>query len=450
MRKDREPKNTGQQENFVNGRSFSRRDFLKISGIAFGGLALATPLGRAATALAESTSTTQEQKAKLTKAEFIGFSDVPVTHPYYEAINGMAQEGIISGFNDGTFGPDKLITRQQFAKIIVGAIDLPVSEQDICPFDDVMNGGPNDFYPDNYVAVVAKYGITLGKSPKKFAPLDNITRAQVDTMMIRAAQNLQPGRLATPPEGYQTMVDAGETHGGPLRVADYNGLLINLIAYNRFWNPFESATRGEVAQMLWNLKTYERQQKTGAGLLNIEQYNLQNIPEFLKPTLPPNVVDVEKIDAYHPVNASREIDFYLVHSSNETSFSWENPKGSATYINKKLAVAMQMDPRIFSTTLFFNYSSDTGGIDKLLTFQLLPKEGNETVGQYEGRALAFMTEIMQNHATNGVIRVNEIKDVLNQAIKLEVSDPNNPDSTGITYNRGLGQGAAIDEVVDAL
>ncbi|EKD90100.1 MAG: hypothetical protein ACD_32C00019G0001, partial [uncultured bacterium] len=65
MRKDREPKNTGQQENFVNGRSFSRRDFLKVAGLGAAGLALATPLGRAATALAETTSTTREQKAKL-------------------------------------------------------------------------------------------------------------------------------------------------------------------------------------------------------------------------------------------------------------------------------------------------------------------------------------------------------------------------------------------------
>ena len=435
----------------LGGNRVTRRDFLKVAGLGAAGLALATPLGRAATALAETTSTTREQKAKLTKAEFTGFSDVPITHPYYEAINGMAQEGIISGFNDGTFGPDKLITRQQFAKIIVGAIDLPVSEQDICPFDDVMNGGPNDFYPDNYVAVVAKNGITLGKSPGKFVPYDNITRAQVDTMMIRAAQNLQAGRLATPPESYQSILgNFSPDHAGFWRTADYNGLLMNLVGYGPGYDPFKTATRGEVAQMLWNLRTFERQQKTGADLINIQQYDQQNIPDFLKGTLPSNTFEVLKINAAHPVNASWEINFYLAHASNETSFSYETPDGSGNYVNKKLATAMVLDT--FKMTLFFNYSSEGGvGFDKLVEFTLLQKRLDETLAQWEARGLALMTEIMQNHATNGVIRINEIKDVLKaETSALSIFDPNNPDANGIVYDRSQGQGPAIDKAIDSL
>ncbi len=47
------------------------------------------------------------------------FPDVGKGHVAYDAIEYMAGAGIISGYNDGSFGPEKTLTRGQATKILV-------------------------------------------------------------------------------------------------------------------------------------------------------------------------------------------------------------------------------------------------------------------------------------------------------------------------------------------
>ena len=47
------------------------------------------------------------------------FSDVKSTAWYAEAVEALAGLGILSGYEDGTFGPDKEITRAEFVAIAV-------------------------------------------------------------------------------------------------------------------------------------------------------------------------------------------------------------------------------------------------------------------------------------------------------------------------------------------
>lgn len=182
------------------------------------------------------------------------FPDVSPSHPYHAAITDLAGRTIIGGFPDGTFGPDAKVTRQQFAKMIVLTLSLPVSETDICPFTDVEKSGPGVLYPDHYVAVAAARAITVGTGPGLFSPGNNITRAQVVTMVVRAAKSSVPSALGTPPFGFAgTLGDFDTTHAGNLKVAEFNELLDGLQGFGRTWDPFAFATRGEVAQILHNL-----------------------------------------------------------------------------------------------------------------------------------------------------------------------------------------------------
>jgi hypothetical protein len=43
------------------------------------------------------------------------FSDVPLTSPYYDAVNQLQQRGIFTGYPDGTFGGNRALTRYEFA-----------------------------------------------------------------------------------------------------------------------------------------------------------------------------------------------------------------------------------------------------------------------------------------------------------------------------------------------
>ncbi len=187
-----------------------------------------------------------------------GFPDVATTHPYYTAISGMAARGIIGGYTNGNFGPGDLVIRQQFAKMIVKTLGLSVTGTEVCPFVDVSAGtGADPFYPAKYVAVCALNNITKGTDATHFAPTRNITRAQMITMVVRAADNLAAGSLQAVPTGWVGQLSyADATHGANIQKAEFNGLLAGIQGPGGTlagWNTDGNATRGEVAQMLWNL-----------------------------------------------------------------------------------------------------------------------------------------------------------------------------------------------------
>lgn len=51
------------------------------------------------------------------------FSDVPAKHWAYDAVNKLAQAGIVDGYNDGTFRGDKTMTRYEMAQIVAKAMN---------------------------------------------------------------------------------------------------------------------------------------------------------------------------------------------------------------------------------------------------------------------------------------------------------------------------------------
>ena len=185
----------------------------------------------------------------------LGFPDIPSSHPYAGAIADLSQRGIISGYADGSFGPDNPVVRQQFAKMMVKTLGLPVSQADVCPFPDVpQNIDLKDpLYPDKYVAVCAAQGITVGKDtiPPTFDPYSPITRQQLITMVARAAE------LATPPDTYVPPFAPAQfypkEHFDNACRAAYAGLLDGLQGLGVGFDFLADASRGECAQLLFNL-----------------------------------------------------------------------------------------------------------------------------------------------------------------------------------------------------
>jgi N-acetylmuramoyl-L-alanine amidase len=182
------------------------------------------------------------------------FPDVPAGYPYAAAIAEVSAQGIMTGYDHGSFRPTDPVSRQQFAKMIVLALGLPVTESDTCPFTDVAHSsGPDPFYPDHYVAVAAANGITTGISATSFGPWKPVARAQLISMVVRGAESVAPGRLSSPPPGYTSSwrPSFSPQHGENARLAQFNGLLPGLpLSTIDPWGPM---SRGEAAQVLSNL-----------------------------------------------------------------------------------------------------------------------------------------------------------------------------------------------------
>ena len=107
------------------------------------------------------------------------FADVPSTAWYYNAVSVASQLGIVSGYGDGNFGPNDLITRQDMALMTYKTAQImnkslePVNAE--ITFEDSHEIAD---YAFEAVMTLQKAGIINGMTDTTFEPLSNATRAQ--------------------------------------------------------------------------------------------------------------------------------------------------------------------------------------------------------------------------------------------------------------------------------
>lgn len=107
----------------------------------------------------------------------------------------LADLGIISGYPDGTFKPDNLVTRAEFAKMIVCMLGLESAakslEGEAVPFADV----DADHWAAGYINVAQMMGIVNGYEDGTFRPEGNITYAEALKMVLAAMGYSEDGFL---------------------------------------------------------------------------------------------------------------------------------------------------------------------------------------------------------------------------------------------------------------
>lgn len=182
------------------------------------------------------------------------FPDVGPGHAAYDAIENLADSGIISGFRGGLFVPDAAVKRAQYAKMIVGALGIPVDESLVAPFSDLGPDDPTDLYPHDYIAAAAAAGVVKGVGGGRYAPWADVSRAQVVTMAMRGATGWWPVQLVSPPADWPgTLGMFDPEHGAYMREAEYLGCLDGVVGFGPGWDPWAPATRAEVAQIMWGV-----------------------------------------------------------------------------------------------------------------------------------------------------------------------------------------------------
>ena len=116
------------------------------------------------------------------------FDDVSPTEWYYSPIETAFLHNVVNGYTDsegtltGFFGPDNLVLRAEFAKMVVEAFNLEMYMPATPTFDDVSE---SDWFYE-YVETAAHHGIVNGYGNGMFGPSDNINRADGAVMAHRA------------------------------------------------------------------------------------------------------------------------------------------------------------------------------------------------------------------------------------------------------------------------
>ncbi len=141
--------------------------------------------GAVTTESATTDGATETVQPELPKIEF---SDVPETAPYYEAVKKLVENGVLKGYEDGTFRPENGVTRAEMCKMInltLGIVDIT----DAKGFSDVAEN--NWFYL--YALAAQKNGYVVGYEDGTFRGSNLITREEVCTILNRILKPMDLG-----------------------------------------------------------------------------------------------------------------------------------------------------------------------------------------------------------------------------------------------------------------
>lgn len=104
----------------------------------------------------------------------VSFKDVPTNAWYYEEVRKAVSAGYISGYSDNTFRADTPITRQEAAVIVARVVSEPESLKSLSTLTD---NGSIASWAQPYVRSVYTKGYMTGDEKGNFCPDDPLTRA---------------------------------------------------------------------------------------------------------------------------------------------------------------------------------------------------------------------------------------------------------------------------------
>lgn len=119
------------------------------------------------------------------------YPDVADTASYKQAVVSLAALNIVNGYEDGTFQPDKNVTRAEITKMIVTALGDTVlnSAEASAGQDTQFTDVPGTHWASGYIAVGTSSqagNFINGYSATEFGPEDNVTFAQAMKMIVGA------------------------------------------------------------------------------------------------------------------------------------------------------------------------------------------------------------------------------------------------------------------------
>ena len=212
------------------------------------------------------------------------FSDVNGTK-YEVAVTKLNNDGVIDGFEDGTFKPQNSVTRAQLCKLLVEALDLKKANNvALTQFGDVSS--TQWFY--DYVKVAVDNGVIRGYEDATFRPNNDVKYSEMIAMIIRAMGKEKSMTDTTWPTGY-------------IKYASDYGLLSN-VTYTDASLP---AIRGEVSVALYNMVNRLEAEKAKEPAKEV----ITTLRGFVESTTTKNKESYAKINGTTYLVAAKSSDF---------------------------------------------------------------------------------------------------------------------------------------------
>lgn len=186
---------------------------------------------------------TDENKENIKQALFDDIKDTPWAE---EAILYLAERKVINGKSEKVFAPLENVTREEFVKMVVLALDIK-SEVKECEFVDVK---PGEWYKE-CIDIAYSTGIVTGYDDKRFGTGELITREDMAAIIYRGAERA----------GINIKINNTPKFDDDAEMSDYaresiyalKGMGVINGKSNNLFEPKAFATRAETAKMLYEL-----------------------------------------------------------------------------------------------------------------------------------------------------------------------------------------------------
>ncbi|WP_347722741.1 S-layer homology domain-containing protein [Lysinibacillus capsici] len=201
-------------------------------------------------------ATENVQAASVSKTTF---KDVPKSHWAYESIKQVAEKGLVTGYEDGTYKPSAQVTRAEFATFLARVFDS--NERATVSFNDISD--------THWANEAIQEGLALGfikledYSKNKFEPNKPMTRGEMSRWLANglAHANADYGKaIEEMANSSLTLIPIPEFYKGGVNKKDlpYIGVALGiglLSGYEDFtFKPNGNTTRAEVATILIRFK----------------------------------------------------------------------------------------------------------------------------------------------------------------------------------------------------
>ena len=169
------------------------------------------------------------------------FNDIESVSWARDSIEALARRGVINGKADKIFAPNDTVTREEFVKMVVLALNI-TAEDTSCDFTDVRD----DAWYKEYVGKAVRSGLVNGRGDGTFGVGESITRQDIAVILWNGIKSKAESKSAA------EFIDNDD-------VSDYAKEAVNAMRYlniidgydDNTFRPNNAATRAEAAKLLY-------------------------------------------------------------------------------------------------------------------------------------------------------------------------------------------------------
>jgi S-layer homology domain len=172
------------------------------------------------------------------------FSDVSSSYWASSFIQELSNRGVIKGFTDGTFRPNDVVTRAQFASMVSGFDTANV--RNAVSFPDV----PSSFWANSAIRTAYQKGFMSGYPNGTFSPNQQIPRAQALVSLANGLGYTANGNVDSILNYYGDASSIPDYARTSIAAATTKSMVVNYPTVTQL-NPNQSMTRAEAAALIY-------------------------------------------------------------------------------------------------------------------------------------------------------------------------------------------------------